>query len=259
MATKGKGEQKGKPTSWGGVAAWYETHLKGDDTYHAKVIAPNLMRILNPKQGMKVLDMGCGEGYFTRIIDASGAYVEGADIAKELIAKAKAASPEVVFHVAPAEKMTAAKDGYFDALVCVLALQNMEHLDAVAKEVARVLQPKGRAVFVLNHPAFRIPKVSSWGWDEKSKTQYRRIDRYLSQSRASIDMAPGKGTKHTTWSFHRSMQDYMKAFAGAGFAMTRLEEWISHKKSEKGPRAAAEDTARKEFPLFMCIELTKLV
>jgi hypothetical protein len=37
----------------------------------------------------------------------------------------------------------------------------------------------------------------------------------------------------------------------------RLEEWISHKKSEKGTRQLAEDVARKEFPLFMALELRK--
>ncbi len=252
--------KKGKmDTSWGGVAAWYEEHLKGDDTYHAKVIAPNLMRILDPKKGMKVLDVGCGEGYFTRLIDASGAYVEGADIAKELIAKAQAASPDIKYHVASADSMSTIPSAYFDAITCVLALQNMEKLDAVLKECARLLIPKGRAVFVINHPAFRIPKQTSWGWDDVAKMQFRRVDGYLSQKRVSIDMTPGKRTNDSTWSFHRSLQDYTKTIAGAGFAITRLEEWISHKKSEKGPRGPAEDVARKEFPLFMCIELTKLV
>ncbi len=253
---KPSGNRK-KDTSWGGVADWYEKHLKDDDTFHAKVIAPNLIRILNPKQGLRVLDIGCGEGYFTRLIDASGAYVEGADIAKELIAKAKEKSPDIIFHVTAAERMSTIQSQYFDAIICVLALQNMEHLDAVVKECARILKTRGRVIFVLNHPAFRIPKQTSWGWDDNVKLQYRRVDRYLSQSRAAIDMTPGKHTKDSTWSFHRSLQDYTKAFAVAGFAISRLEEWISHKKSEKGPRGAAEDVARKEFPLFMCIELTK--
>ena len=41
----------------------------------------------------------------------------------------------------------------------------------------------------------------------------------------------------------------------AGLAITRLEEWISHKKSEEGPRATAEDVARKEIPLFLMLEM----
>ena len=54
------------------------------------------------------------------------------------------------------------------------------------------------------------------------------------------------------------LQVYFKALKRAGFAVTGLEEWISNKKSEAGPRAKAEDKARKEIPLFMMIEATKL-
>ncbi len=68
-------------------------------------------------------------------------------------------------------------------------------------------------------------------------------------------MTPGKSQgKEVTWSFHRSLQDNMKALANAGFAITKIEEWISHRRSEKGPKAEAEDTARKEFPLFLVAE-----
>jgi hypothetical protein len=35
--------------------------------------------------------------------------------------------------------------------------------------------------------------------------------------------------------------------------VTMLEEWNSHRKSEPGPRAKAEDLARKEIPLFLCL------
>ncbi len=45
-------------------------------------------------------------------------------------------------------------------------------------------------------------------------------------------------------------RDYI-ILAKHGFAVTRLEEWISNKKSQKGPRVTAEDKARKEIPLFL--------
>jgi hypothetical protein len=46
----------------------------------------------------------------------------------------------------------------------------------------------------------------------------------------------------------------VKALAKAGFAVTNLEEWVSHKKSDSGPRAAEENRARKEIPMFMYLE-----
>lgn len=249
---------KKKSTSWGAVAKWYEQHLSGDDTYHAKVVAPNLIRMLGPEPGMQVVDIGCGEGYFTRIISASGAHTIGADISPELIALAKKHNPEIEYHVAAADSLRFSQSASVDAITCVLALQNMERIEPVFKECARILAPGGRMVFVLNHPAFRIPQRSSWGWDDSTKVQYRRIDAYLSAAKNKIDMTPGaKGEHEYTYSFHRSLQDYTKALSGAGFGISRIEEWISHRASEKGPRQAAEDTARKEFPLFLAVEIRK--
>ena len=131
------------------------------------------------------------------------------------------------------------------------------------RHVGRVLKPGGRFVVVLNHPAFRIPGKSSWGADDAAGIQYRRIDGYMSESRAAIDMNPGKSAssasaeKNLTYSFHRPLQVYSKSLANAGFAISRIEEWMSHKESEKGPKKAMEDKARKEFPLFMCLECVK--
>jgi ubiquinone/menaquinone biosynthesis C-methylase UbiE len=138
----------------------------------------------------------------------------------------------------------------------VLALQNMEDLPRVCKEVNRVLKPGGKFVMVVNHPTFRVLKRSSWGWDA-SGVQYRRIDGYLSGAKILVDMHPGSAQAVRTISYHRSLQDFFKALTGAGLLVSRLEEWISHRVSEKGPRQKAEDTARKEIPLFMMIEARK--
>jgi SAM-dependent methyltransferase len=256
--------RKSASTSWGGVADWYGEHVEGGDTYHAQVVAPNILRLVTPEKGLRLLDVGCGEGYFSRLFAAAGASVTAADISPELIElareKDRGAKQHVSYHVASAEDMAFAPDRSFDVITAVLTLQNMEHFTTVCKEIARILTPQGRVVLVLNHPAFRIPKESSWGWDREDGVpgggvQYRRIDRYLTPHKATIDMHPGAQTGDVTYSFHRSLQDHMKGFAKAGLAVTRLEEWISHRKSEPGPRQRAEDTARKEIPLFLALEL----
>lgn len=251
-----------KKTSWGEVADWYRGHLSDKNTYHEKVISPNMLRLLALKSGEKVLDVACGEGYFSRLLLKNGAKVVGADIAQELIEKAKQQSPEISFFTAPAEKMEFAGALSFDKAVCVLALQNIEHLDEALKEVSRVLKTGGKFVFVLNHPCFRIPRRSEWGYDEKKKIQFRRLDGYLREERIKIDMHPGEtatGKKSVaTYSFHRPLQVYVKALSKNGFVVTQMEEWVSHRKSEKGPKSEAEDGARKEFPLFLAVSAQKL-
>ena len=74
-------------------------------------------------------------------------------------------------------------------------------------------------------------------------------------------MHPGKAARgektQETYSFHRPLQVYAKILANAGFVIARIEEWESHRESEKGPRREAEDRARKEFPLFLAIVAEK--
>jgi ubiquinone/menaquinone biosynthesis C-methylase UbiE len=251
-----------RSTSWGKVAGWYNRLLEeGEDTYQEQLIKPNLLRILNPRQGEEILDVGCGQGFFARELAKAGAKVLGIDIAGELIKLAKEQSGEnETYLVLSAERMTSLSSGRFDAAICVLALQNIKNLQAAISEISRVLKPGGRCILVLNHPAFRIPAASSWLYDEKTDIQYRNISKYLSEISQEVDMTQGVNDakkKKFTMSFHHPLQVYFKAFAKAGLYVVRLEEWASYKTSDKGPRKLAEDIARKEIPLFMCLELKK--
>lgn len=244
-------------TSWGGVAKWYEELLQGEGTYQKEVILPNLLRLLDLRPGMKVLDLACGPGFFSKEFIKKGAKVIGVDISGELIEIARQSAVGAEFYVSSADKLPFIKSSSIDKVVVVLALQNIEDAGAVLKECSRVLKDRGVLSLVLNHPAFRNPKVTSWGWDEKEKLQYRRVDEYLSESKVKIQMHPGDDPKDFTLSFHRPLQFYFKALGKSGFEVARLEEWNSNRKSQPGPRAKAEDVARKEIPLFLCLEAKK--
>ena len=104
----------------------------------------------------------------------------------------------------------------------------------------------------MNHPAFRIPKYSSWGWD--AALQYRRIDRYLSEISIPIQMHPGKKSHEITTSFHRSLQAYAQSLREAGFGIVNLEEWISNKKA---PRDRAQRLRTSRGVNFPCSSTSK--
>lgn len=269
-----------KETSWGSVSDWYHGLLGKEGTYQAEVILPNIIRLLDFKDGETILDLACGEGFFIRKYAENTEKAKqklkflGVDIAPELIKIAKenfakifpankSAEKSVEFHVSQADKLPFIKDNSVDKITIILAIQNIDNIQEVFKECNRVLKKEGKLYLVLNHPAFRIPKKSSWEFDETKKIQYRRIDGYLSESREEIDMEPGKTNAKTngkkTISFHRPLQVYFKSLVKAGFAIHRLEEWTSHKMSEKGPRQDAENTARKEIPLFLMLEGRKIL
>ncbi|MEK7517035.1 MAG: methyltransferase domain-containing protein [Patescibacteria group bacterium] len=273
-----------KSTSWGKVANWYDNLLEKDaGTYQKTLIIPNLLRLLQIKRGEIILDLACGQGFFSREFARlqlpsqsdggqakAGAKVIGVDISQELIDLAKQhpnngamkqfnnrISQEIEYHVSQADNLSFLKNNSIDKIAIILSLQNIGNVDGVIKECSRVLKPNGKLFIVLNHPAFRIPKQSSWGWDETHKIQYRRIDGYLRESKETIQMHPGNNPKEKTISFHRPLQFYFKKFNKYNFCVSRLEEWNANKVSESGPRSNAEDTARREIPLFLFLEALK--
>ena len=257
-------------TSWGKVVNWYDRLVENEDSYQRKLILPNLIRLVEAKRGEVIVDLACGQGFFAREFSKLGAKVIGVDISEELIDFAEKRhnnltikqfnnhiNTAIEYHVSEAHKLDFLQNASVDKVLIILSLQNIENANDVIKEVNRVLKQNGKLSIVLNHPAFRIPKESSWGWDETKKTQYRRLDSYLSESREQIQMHPGEKPWEKTISFHRPLQFYFKLLTKNNLLVSRLEEWISHKTSEEGPKKAMEDRARREFPLFLFLEAVK--
>ena len=258
-----------KTTSWGAVSDWYNDYLKDEDNYQHKVILPNLLRLLDIKnKNTNLLDLGCGQGFFIEKILESvklNINIHGVDLSSKLlkIAEDKFSKNEnVSFKNTDASNMSHIKEGSIDKIYSVLALQNMSDLDKVMIEIKRILKKDGRCLFVINHPAFRVPKESDWFFNNFINKQGRVVYNYMSDKRYVIDMNPGKkamGEKtEETISFHHPLQFFSKIFNKHDFAITRIEEWISHKKSEEGAKKRIEDDARKEIPMFMCLELVNI-
>lgn len=74
----------------------------------------DLVDTLAPKTGERVLDLGCGTGYLTNVIAATGAEVIGIDNSFDMIAKAKNEYPSVEFRVMSATEFHF--DESFDAI-----------------------------------------------------------------------------------------------------------------------------------------------
>lgn len=250
----------GPDTDWGEVAEWYD-QLVGDrgSEYHRQVVIPRTLRLLALQPGDAVVDIACGQGVLCRALHERGAGATGIDAAAELIRAARQRGPEgIEYHVGDARDLSFLPAGQFTAVACVMAIQNIHPIRPVFSGVARLLKSQGRFVLVMMHPCFRGPRETSWGWDEQQRVQYRRVDRYLLPRKVPITTHPGKDAKQYTWTFHKPIEAYAKALSNAGLLIDAMEEWPSHKTSTSGPRAAAENLARKEIPMFMAVRAMKV-
>ena len=111
------------------------------------------------------------------------------------------------------------------------------------------------------HPCFRVPRESDWVWSEEG-AQGRVVRQYLSSSKVEIQTHPGmaahgKGASATVH-FHRPLQAYVNTLGNAGLLIDHVEEWVSHKVSQAGPKKAALDRARQEIPLFLALRARKV-
>jgi ubiquinone/menaquinone biosynthesis C-methylase UbiE len=248
-------------TDWDDVSGWYDQHV-GDEgsEFHQKVVLPGAIRLLELQPRQAVLDIACGQGVLCRKLHALGVEVTGVDASKQLIESARERSdPEMAYRVADARELGFLPAERFDAAACLLAIQNIHPIQPVFDGVARLLKPWGRFVIVMMHPAFRGAKETGWGWDEEKKVQYRRVESYLSPRKSPIVTHPGNDAHQYTWTFHKPIELYVRALRKAGLLVDAIEEWPSHKTSTSGPRAAAENIARKEIPMFMAVRAVKAV
>lgn len=248
-------------TSWEGVSDWYSGYMgKEGGDYQRDIVFPGALRLLAPSKDGQYLDLACGQGAFTRLLAAKAAKVDGLDASKSLIEIAKKNAPKNArFVVADATNFShVIGPNKFDGIVCNLAIQNIDPLGPVFVDAAHVLKTGGTLVITMNHPAYRQPRQSGWGWDEERKLQYRRVDTYMSEYEMPIIAHPGSAPHVKTYSYHRPLSVYVNELAKHGFVIDALEEWVSNKTSDSGPRAKAENIARAEIPLFLGLRARKI-
>jgi SAM-dependent methyltransferase len=96
------------------------------------------------RPGDRVLDLGCGSGWFTAELARVGAAPVGVEVAEAAVQRARGKHPDLDFRLAPIDGPLPLEDGSFEV---VWASEVMEHVADTARwlsEVRRVLVPGGR-------------------------------------------------------------------------------------------------------------------
>ena len=189
-------------------------------------------------RGEKVLDLGCGFGWYTHYFGSIGGSAVGVDGAKAMIDIARQRYPEASFSVHDITRPLPFGPCSFDIVFCNQVMMDIEDIGSILSECGRVLKGGGIFCFSIVHPAFYN---GEWQTDADGRGFAKLISSYLTPC-VSENRFWGE-TQH----FHRPLSYYLNAAAQAGLILTRADE----------PRIY--DGARKndDLPLFFFAEYAK--
>jgi SAM-dependent methyltransferase len=182
---------------------------------------PSIRALLPDLSGRRVLDLGCGFGWFCRWARERGARsVVGVDISEKMLARAKADSRDDAISIERADlEKFAPPVAAFDLVYSSLALHYIENLAALFDRALAALVPGGRMVFSVEHPIFTAPTNPGWSEDAAGHITWP-IDRYLDEGPRTTDwLLPGVIKQH------RTIGTYLRLLLASGFRIFQVEEW----------------------------------
>ncbi|MBN1919562.1 MAG: class I SAM-dependent methyltransferase [Verrucomicrobia bacterium] len=199
--------------------AWIKEAREGRNPTRTCLLDGPMLEACGQVEGLRVLDCGCGEGRFCRmLVERGAAYALGIDLCKPMIEAAlELRSDKDDYRVADAQKLGFLADGSFDLVVSYLNQCDLPDFQANNREVFRVLRSGGRFVVANLHPMRSA--VGGWQRAEDGQKQHVILDRYFEEGERRWTML---GVKFTN--FHRSLATYMTGFRDAGFSIEQLIE-----------------------------------
>lgn len=192
---------------------------------------------------LDVLDVGCGEGRFLRMLRERGARCVGVDPTLPLLDAARTRSVGERFVRALGEALPFRPES-FDGVVSYVTLVDIADYRKAISEMARVLRPGGRLVVATISPF--ASATGGWVKDEAGNKLYFPVDRYLEETAQVLEW---KGIRIVN--FHRPLSAYMEAFLGEGLT---LRQYLEPKPTDDTPLDTARDYERVPYGTVMVWE-----
>jgi SAM-dependent methyltransferase len=207
---------------------------------------PALKALLPDLRDLKVVDLGCGFGWFCRWARQQGAAaVLGIDVSEKMLARARAAAPDARITYLEADLEGAELPrAAFDLAYSSLALHYVEDLGGLLAKVRRSLAPNGRLVFSVEHPIFTAPTQPGWSLGADGRKTWP-VDSYLCEGPRRTDWLAKGVIKQ-----HRTLTTYLNLLLRLGFALSHIEEWGPTDEQIAARPAFADERQR---PMFLLV------
>jgi len=205
---------------WVNIApAWIKEARDGANANRTGLLDRPMLEACGNVSGLRVLECGCGEGRFCRLlVERRAAYVLGLDLCAPMIEAAREKqSDRDEYRVADVQDLDFLGDGTFDLAVSYLNQCDLPDFEANNREVFRVLKPGGRFVIANLHPM--LSAVGEWHRTADGTRLHVVLDHYFEEGQRIWRMMGGEVTN-----FHRTLSTYVRSFMNAGFSVSGVIE-----------------------------------
>jgi len=206
---------------------------------------PALRALLPPLDGLRVLDLGCGFGWFCRWAREHGAArVLGIDVSERMLARARTTTSDSGITCAKADmERLDLHAASFDLAYSSLALHYVADLAGLLAEIDRALVPGGHLILSVEHPIYTAPTHPAWSRDAEGRKTWP-VDAYLVEGPRTTDWLAKGVIKQ-----HRTVATYLNLLLAAGFTLAHVEEWGPMDAQIADQPALADERQRPPFLL----------
>ena len=202
--------------------AWIEDQGENGDFSRAFVLDRVMLDRVDIGRFSNALDVGCGEGRFSRMLRAKGIRATGIDPTEALLNEARRRDPDGDYKLGRAEELQFA-DGHFDLVVAYLSLIDIPDCRRAIAEMARVLRAGG-TMLIANINSF-VSARADQSWVRSADGQYLHypLDDYLAERSMWVSW---RSIRLQNW--HRPLSFYMQLLLAEGLELTFFDEPAPH-------------------------------
>lgn len=211
---------------------------------------PTLQSLLPRIEGLRVLDLGCGFGWFSRWSMAAGAQsVVGIDLSENMLERAKAETSDTRIKYVRADlDVVELGPGSFDLVFSSLTLHYLKDLSSLIRQVYRGLRSGGHFVFSVEHPILLAPSEPRWKVLDSGASIWP-LNNYLDEGPRVVDWLVDGVAKE-----HRTIATYLNSLMNNGFVVRRIEEWApSYEQVREHPEWALD----RNRPYFLLVAVQR--
>lgn len=226
-------------TSWNLIAADWANFAETND-YRTHFLIPHTLRLLGPVDGKSILDLGCGEGGYARILSKKGAAVTAIDGSEKLIEIAQEKAGQEGLSITHLVRNANALDGIkaqsFDIVLASMSLMDVEDYRGALVENRRILRKGGKLLMSILHPCF----------------SERATDNYFDKTPWKEFVA--KDFRQKVLFRHMPLQDFINPLLDLGFKMQGFYEPMP---TQEQMQASSRIPRLAKVPMFLFMEWTK--